>query len=160
MNLPFSIILLATRLQRTYAGLNVQIEPLRIDQSDLNNKRMLDLMAVKTEDGRMPLYLHVINRILRELRMKQQQMKGTFGYAEFKKKVMDSGMTPPQLAPLNQHLDTLESFMPMSQTEISADPKFKKSKVMAGNDWFIRVSRLRPLILPVLILPGREFNDR
>jgi hypothetical protein len=107
---------------------------------------MLDLMAVNTEDGRMPLYLHAINRILRELRMEQQQTNGTFDYAEFKKKVMDSGMTLPQLAPLNQRLDTLESFMPKSQTEISADPKFKKAKVMAGNDWTIRVSRLRPLI--------------
>ena len=101
---------------------------------------MLDLMAVNTEDGRMPLYLHAINRILRELGMEQQQTNGTFDYAEFKKKVMDSGMTPPQLAPLNQRLDTLESFMPKSQTEISTGPKAKKSKAMAGNDWAIRVS--------------------
>jgi hypothetical protein len=96
---------------------------------------MLDLMAVNTEDGPMPLYLHTINRILRQMRMEQQQTNETFNYAEFKKKVMDSAMTPAQLAPLNQRLDTLESFMPKSQTEISSDPKPKSWLAMIGPSW-------------------------
>jgi hypothetical protein len=33
---------------------------------------MLDFMAVNTEDGPIPLYLHAVNRVLREMRMEQQ----------------------------------------------------------------------------------------
>ncbi|KAH8592091.1 hypothetical protein B0O99DRAFT_518191 [Bisporella sp. PMI_857] len=127
-------------------GLNVTIEELRINQSDLTTQRMLDLMAVNTEDGHMPLYLHSVNRILREMRIIQQETGGTFNYLEFKKEVEACEMTPAQLAPLKQRLDTLESFMPKSQTQ--AMPKFpsaKKQKPMnraSGNDWTIEPGTL------------------
>jgi hypothetical protein len=52
---------------------NVRVEPLLLRQSDLNTKRILDLMAVKSDDGPMPLYLHTVYRILREMRMEQQR---------------------------------------------------------------------------------------
>jgi len=134
-----------TNPKRTYKGLNVTIEPLRINQSDLNTKRMLDLMAVNPASGPMPLYLHAINRILRELRIVQQQTNDSFNYLEFIKMVEDSPMTREQLAPLTQRLDTLESFMPKSQTErISvATPKKKRTvKPGSGNDWTIKAGTL------------------
>ncbi len=60
---------LTCSLQRIYSDLpNVEIEELRFNESDLNTKRMLDLMAVNSSHG-MPLYMSVINRILRELRI-------------------------------------------------------------------------------------------
>ncbi|KUJ12771.1 uncharacterized protein LY89DRAFT_592320, partial [Mollisia scopiformis] len=124
-------------IKRTYLGMNVQIEPLRINQSDLNTKRMLDLMAVSSDDGPMPLYLHAINRILREMRMVQQQTNGSFNYAEFKRLVADCNMTPGQLAPLTQRLDTLESFMPRSQTQVDNKEQARKKKNESGNDWTI-----------------------
>jgi hypothetical protein len=89
--------------------LNVTIERLQINQSSLNTKRMLDLMAVNQDDGSMPLYLHTITRILREMRLVQQETKASFNYADFKKRVMASTMSPAQQAPLNQRLETLES---------------------------------------------------
>ncbi len=144
-NIKVRVLCSPTNLQtikRTYLGMNVQIEPLRINQSDLNTKRMLDLMAVSQDDGPMPLYLHAINRILRDMRMVQQQTNGSFNYAEFKRLVGDTNMTPGQLAPLSQRLDTLESFMPKSQTDLGTkdQPKKKqKDESGSGNDWTIKV---------------------
>lgn len=99
-----------------YSGLNVQIEPLRINESDLNTKRMLDLMAVSQDDGAMPLYLHMVSRILRDMHIEQQETKTSFDYQSFKRRLMGTGMTSAQSGPLNQRLDTLESFMSKAQT--------------------------------------------
>lgn len=88
---------------------NITVQELRLNESDLNTKRMLDLMAVSA--GGMPLYLHVVNRILRELRVSQQRSGGTFSYSKFKQMLVSEGLTDMQLAPLKQRLDTLESFM-------------------------------------------------
>jgi hypothetical protein len=123
--------------------LKVEVEPLRINQSDLTTKRMLDLMAVSSENGPMPLYLHAINRILRELRIEQQETSGSFNYVKFKKRVMASDMSPAQLGPLNQRLDTLESFMPAWQTEMDEKKVVnmpKKITKLVGNDWSVKVS--------------------
>lgn len=127
-------------IKRTYANLNVTIEPLHINQTDLNTKRMLDLMAVSTEDGPMPLYLHSINRILRELRLEQQKKQTQFNYNDFKRKVTGIGLSLAQIAPLNQRLDTLESFMPKSQTIQNAwDMRIPSSKPQErGNEWLIK----------------------
>ncbi|KAH8586579.1 hypothetical protein B0O99DRAFT_656760 [Bisporella sp. PMI_857] len=119
---------------------NIHIEPLRIKQSDLNTKRMLDLMAVARDDGPMPLYIHTVKRILRDMRISEQEAGTSFDYSEFKRHVMDSGLTPAQLSPLTQRLDTLESFMSASQAAtLDSSPKTKgKGKVGAvehGNDW-------------------------
>lgn len=70
--------------KRTYQQLNVEIEPLQIDSSDLNMKRILDLMAIKPEEGSVPLYIHTVIRILREMRMSQQANGTRFDYETFK----------------------------------------------------------------------------
>jgi hypothetical protein len=68
--------------------------------------------------------------------MIQQQTNGTFNYAEFKRQVAATTMTPAQLVPLTQRLDTLESFMPKSQTE---ELPAKKPRDEGGNSWTIQV---------------------
>lgn len=73
---------------------------------------MFDLMAVHQDDGPMPLYLHAVSRILREMRLEQQATGGSFEYDKFKEKLEECEMTPMQLGPLNMRLDMLESFMP------------------------------------------------
>ncbi|KAK2629068.1 hypothetical protein QTJ16_002171 [Diplocarpon rosae] len=124
-------------MKRTYSPLkNVTVEALMINESHLNTKRMLDLMAVSQEE-RMPLYLHEITRILREMRVVQQIIGGSFKYATFKKEVEKSPMTDAQKAPLTQRLDTLESFMPKFQTA----PGVKK-KGAGGYDWSIKPGSL------------------
>lgn len=120
------------------------IQSLEIDESNLNTKRMLDLMAVNQDDGSMPLYLHKITQILKSLRLIQQQTDGPFNYAEFKAEVENSDLTPFQKTPLSQRLDSLESFMPKWQTEMNPRKKGRKGRV-GGNDWTVKVCELPSL---------------
>ncbi|PYI24949.1 hypothetical protein BP00DRAFT_441139 [Aspergillus indologenus CBS 114.80] len=96
----------------SYSRFDIDVAALQIDQSNLNTQRMLDLMAVGQENGPIPLYMHTVQRILREMRIVQQATNGEFDYQEFRRRVMVSGLTPAQLEPLKQRLDILESFMP------------------------------------------------
>lgn len=132
-------------IRNTYAHLpHVTVSPLQIRANDLNTQRMLDLMAAKPDDGPLPLYFHVIYRVLRELRLEQQEVEGKgFDYGEFKRRVLEGGLTPMQLSPLNQRLDTLESFMPREQVVGKGGELSKKQRkaaraagaASAGNEW-------------------------
>ncbi|KAK4188985.1 hypothetical protein QBC35DRAFT_381343 [Podospora australis] len=103
--------------QRIYQEFpNVVVEELRLGESDLNTKRMLELMAV-TAGGNLPLYLHVAQRVLRDLRIEQQKKDTGFNYTLFKENMMKEDLTDMQLAPLKQRLDTLESFMVEAQAK-------------------------------------------
>lgn len=88
---------------------------------------MLDLMAVG--EGSLPLYLHVIQRILRDMRIEQQRGGHIrpFNYTQFKRLIAKEDLTVAQMVPLNQRLDTLESFMVKKPP-----PGFPASK---GTDW-------------------------
>ncbi|GKZ95977.1 hypothetical protein AnigIFM59636_010214 [Aspergillus niger] len=84
-------------------------------KKDLNTERMMNLMAVSQGDGDIPLYMQTAKRILREMRVAQQETQAGFDYKSFKNKIIDSGLTPGQLEPLKQRLEMLESFMPQAQ---------------------------------------------
>lgn len=115
-------------ITRTYAQLPVTVEPLRIREQDLNTRRMVDLMAVKV-GGSMPLYMHMVNRILRELRIQQQKTAGAqFNYKAFRKMLDKEDMTDQQRTPLDQRLDNLESFMAMNR--------------QPGNNWVAKAGQL------------------
>lgn len=149
-------------IRRTYAGLpNVAIEPLSIREQDLTTKRMMDLMAVKKGET-MPLYMHVVNRILRELRLRQQQTGGSFDYRAFKQLLAREDLTESQRVPLSQRLETLESFMAPPQQETATPVKKKKAAGAAmakpaGNDWSPQAGQLTILDLscPCVGLPCR-----
>ncbi|KAL7795120.1 hypothetical protein V8C37DRAFT_44510 [Trichoderma ceciliae] len=123
------------QIKNIYSKLpNVHVEELRINQSDLNTKRMMDLMAVSSVQGGIPLYLHVVQRILRDLRIEQQISETTFNYHKFKQRLMGEALTPAQLQPLQQRLDTLESFMVKEQVVHVSNKKAMQSQGK-GNDW-------------------------
>lgn len=131
--------------------MNVQIESLRIDQSDLNTKRMLDLMAVSHDNGPMPLYLHTVNRVLREMCLEQQESGVAFNYNKFKLQIMAAALSPTQLGPLNQRLDMLESFMPDAQTRATQftygkSRANKKMVTTSGSNWTPVVCSFSPVI--------------
>lgn len=108
---------------------------LRINQSDLNTQRMLDLMAVSSiKGGSLPLYLHVVSRILRDMRVKQQTSDSEFDYVAFKGLVSLEDLKEGQMVPLQQRLETLESFMVPGQTSAS---KFSTST--QGISWALKV---------------------
>ncbi|KAM3557713.1 hypothetical protein MY1884_004371 [Beauveria asiatica] len=98
-------------IRKTYRGLDVEVYPLQLKDSDLNTKRMLDLMGSTKEDGSSPLYIHVVHKILREMRMNQQLTGELFNYPAFKTEISNADLTPAQLVPLFQRLAVLESFM-------------------------------------------------
>ncbi|GKZ50271.1 hypothetical protein AbraIFM66951_003267 [Aspergillus brasiliensis] len=102
-------------IKKTYSRFDIPVEPLYIDQRDLNTKRMMDLMAVSHGDGDVPLYIHTAKRILREMRAAQEETKSGFEYETFKDQITHSGLTPGQVEPLKQRLGMLESFMPKAQ---------------------------------------------
>lgn len=96
-------------------------------------------MAVSRGDGPMPLYLHAVNRILREMRIEQQEMGTGFSYAIFKDRIDETEMSPAQLSPLAQRLDTLESFMPNTQTGAKLPRQKGRPVRQYGNDWASKV---------------------
>ncbi|EWZ31212.1 hypothetical protein FOCG_08328 [Fusarium oxysporum f. sp. radicis-lycopersici 26381] len=120
-------------IKNIYACLpNVTVQELRFSQDDLNTKRMLNLMVASPGQGeKMPLYLHTVTRILRELRIKQQQRGGGFNYQEFKNAMKAANLTKQQSAPLHQRLETLESFM-VKQDAPAEGPKSKKGEGKAA----------------------------
>lgn len=75
---------------------------------------MLDLMAVSQDNGRMPHYLHAINRILRELRIEQQETSESFNYAKFKKRTMTSEMSSPTRStqPTSRYVGDFHAMLP------------------------------------------------
>lgn len=83
----------------------------------------------------MPLYMHTVKRILREMRILQQATNNGFDYPEFKKRVLNAGLIPTQLEPLKQRLETLESFMPQTQVAAPGKNKKKKSLQTGGSGW-------------------------
>ncbi|KAL2135021.1 hypothetical protein VTI74DRAFT_10058 [Chaetomium olivicolor] len=130
-------------LQRLYKKFpNIKIEELRLNESDLNTKRMLDLMAVTT-GGTLPLYLHVVQRILRDLRIEQQKSGKGFNYSAFKKSLAAENLSEMQLAPLKQRLETLESFMVESQaTAFNMFGRQKTTSTAKGTSWAPQNSHL------------------
>lgn len=115
---------------------------------------MLDLMAVSSiQGGGMPLYLHVVSRILREMRITQQQTDSAFDYKAFKAGIDRESLTEGQLVPLQQRLETLESFMVKSQTLMDKHSNRWKDKLKANTDsdiqgesWELHVSMQFTLI--------------
>src|SRR5438034_310153 len=106
---------------------------------------MLSLMAVNSNtDGSLPLYIHVLNRVLRDMRLEQQQSGAPFRYVDFRRRMDNEDLTPTQLAPFKQRLDTLESFMVKDQTQAEIyKPKENQNARSAqqGTNWSAKVRR-------------------
>ncbi|KAL8387017.1 hypothetical protein RB595_010220 [Gaeumannomyces hyphopodioides] len=142
-------------MEKVYAKIpGVTVRPLRLDESDLNTKRMMGLMGVDDSNG-MPLYLHVVQRILRDLRLEQQAFAADngcqslpFQYGRFKTKLRGEPLTPAQEAPLKQRLDTLESFLVSKQAHSQTSLTKASSNIRkvfrdgSGTDWTPQAGQL------------------
>ncbi|ATY66827.1 hypothetical protein A9K55_000744 [Cordyceps militaris] len=142
-------------IKRIYRQLpNVTVSDFKIHESQLNTKRMLDLMAMGSVAGdAWPLYMYTVTRILREMRLEQQALnEDGFNYGEFKRRLTDESLTGPQLGPLQQRLDALESFMVAghaTQTRLRSGQgkhartnTFVKGAKTADNTWTPTAGRL------------------
>lgn len=108
---------------------------------------MLDLMAFG--DGHQPLYMHVIQRILRDMRIEQQHTRSGFKYNDFVRNLENEKLMPDQMRPLQQRLDTLESFLVPEQTgpgsrvvlsNSQAQNHMNKKQNSKGTNWTPQVS--------------------
>ncbi|KAI0176905.1 hypothetical protein BJ166DRAFT_505652 [Pestalotiopsis sp. NC0098] len=121
-------------MKKIYGRLpNVTVEELRLKEQDLNTKRMLDLMAVGA--GTVPLYIHVIQRVLRDMRLQQQATGGSFNYTRFKQLIDAEDLTDQQRVPLDQRLDTLESFMVNSARSGRLRSSASQHSSSMGTEW-------------------------
>ncbi|KAI0973796.1 hypothetical protein F4678DRAFT_459282 [Xylaria arbuscula] len=113
---------------------HVTVEALRLDQADLNTKRMLELMAF---DRAQPLYAQVIQRILRDMRLSQQDNPGNFNYGAFIRKLDAEKLSADQKRGLGQRLDTLQSFMVPEQVQ-----RLAIGKGRLGTNWTPKAGEL------------------
>jgi hypothetical protein len=109
-----------TAMRKVYANTGATVTPLYLSTKDLNCTRMFSLMHV-TEDGKVPLYIQVVQQILRSMGNEK------FNYKDFKVKLTQKSteFTPQQKAPLNLRIQLLESILLECQS--------KKSGIASGS---------------------------
>ncbi|KAI1491438.1 hypothetical protein F5X96DRAFT_631653 [Biscogniauxia mediterranea] len=121
-----------SNVKNTYSSFkNITVEELRLDESDLNTKRMLDLMSF---DKNPPLYMHTVQRVLREMRIDQQKTGTAFKYQDFIKALDTAKMDGSQSGALRQRLENLETFMLPEQVKQKkgSQPQPQKKKKKKG----------------------------
>lgn len=93
---------------------NMEVQKLEFRDEHLNIERMNRLMALSdtASDGGIPLYVWVINKILREMNKASQESKGKpFTFSTFEAKIEKEEFVANQKNMLKLRLDILKSFM-------------------------------------------------
>ncbi|KAK5711497.1 hypothetical protein LTR17_018372 [Elasticomyces elasticus] len=109
--------------QRNYQAATNNLENLTVERfllppSELSIERMHKLMAFSERSDAVPLYMEVIQRILRQMAVSGQG-RG-FNYGEFLQLLDQAGLSTEQQRPMRLRLDLLHSFMrwPPSKTDL------------------------------------------
>ncbi|TKA23312.1 hypothetical protein B0A54_18005 [Friedmanniomyces endolithicus] len=97
---------------------NLTVEKFLLPPSELSIERMHKLMAFSERSDAVPLYMEVIQRILRQMAVSGQG-RG-FNYGEFLQLLDQAGLSTEQQRPMRLRLDLLHSFMrwPPSKTDL------------------------------------------
>ena len=108
-NIPINVLVSPSNIKpmrKVYAETGATVIPLYISTKDLNCPRMFSLMHV-TEDEKVPLYIQVVQQILRSMGNEE------FNYKAFKRYLTEksSEFTAQQQAPLNLRIQLLESIL-------------------------------------------------
>lgn len=108
-NIPIKVLVSPSNLKamrKVYADTGATVIPFYLSTKDLNCTRMFSLMHV-SEDGKVPLYIQVVQQILRDMGNDE------FNYKHFKQALNDKGseFSPQQAAPLNLRIQLLESIL-------------------------------------------------
>jgi len=121
------------RMRKAYAKLNrgamLTVEPLYLLPRHLNTERIKRLMAVGN-GKEMPLYMHTIVKILRDMAMASSG-EAHFNWTEFRAALDREDLAVGQALPLLLRLDLVESFMkrqPPSQKSQSTKAQPQKGK--------------------------------
>jgi len=113
--IPINVLVSPSNLaamRKVYADTGATVSPFYLSTKDLNCTRMFSLMHV-TEDGKVPLYIQVVQQILRSMGNEN------FSYKLFKRNLAlkESEFSPQQKGPLNLRIDLLESILLECQTK-------------------------------------------
>ncbi|EJD43832.1 hypothetical protein AURDEDRAFT_185401 [Auricularia subglabra TFB-10046 SS5] len=101
--------------RRAYAGLrNVDVRPLYLAESELTAPRMLALMGWSDDSERMPLYLHTVMQIVRDIGCED------FSYAEFREQLKKQKFDVKQQMMLNHRMRLLDSFLSTTAESITS----------------------------------------
>ncbi|GIZ39055.1 hypothetical protein CKM354_000244700 [Cercospora kikuchii] len=87
-----------------------KVRPLLLRSSDLSVDRMNKLMALAEKEGPPPLYMEVIQRILRRMAIENTSSTG-FDYKRFRGLLEKETLSKDQWLPLNLRFSLLESFL-------------------------------------------------
>lgn len=104
-----------------------QVRALEFHEDHLNVGNMKTLMAVDADVANPPLYLAVLDKILRDM-AKEHGGRPGFNYAEFKKRLYEAGFTAQQLGPLELRLQLLEEFLDQSKAASGNKSVFDNGK--------------------------------
>ncbi|KAM3415888.1 hypothetical protein BST61_g9390 [Cercospora zeina] len=90
-----------------------KVRPLLLRSSDLSVDRMNKLMALAEKEGPPPLYMEIIQRILRRMAIETTTTASNngFDYKRFRSLLDKEVLSREQLAPMNLRFSLLESFM-------------------------------------------------
>lgn len=105
-------------LRQSYGQIpGVRVYPFKLRPRDLNVSSMLTLMSVD-QTSSQPLYVGTITKILRDMASASAK---DFDYRRFKRLLSEANLTKGALAPLEQRLDLLESFLNLNDSAPSWD---------------------------------------
>jgi len=91
-----------------------KVRPLLLREKQLNAGNMKTLMSIQEDSGHPPLYLAVLDGILRDMARERDGRPG-FDYQQFKTQLFSQGFTDMQLVPLKLRLQLLEEFLDSSE---------------------------------------------
>ena len=118
------------KLQDAYSRLpgaaeNLEMVPLTLSDKHLSVERMLRLMAFSETEGSVPLYMEVIQRILRQMAIAEID----FTMATFEKYLNQENFAPGQRAMMDMRLNLLRSFLVPKQSK-------KRQRFVESDDLF------------------------
>ena len=95
------------------------VRPLLLQDGQINIGNMRTLMNLDSQDGKVPLYMAVVNKILKEMAIARKGAPG-INYPKFQSKLKKAKLNPTQSEHLEMRLQLLESFL-----HRAAIPEFK-----------------------------------
>lgn len=110
-------------------GRKVVVEPLILKQEYLNVERVMTFMAATDSGEGLPLYMHSVLRVLREMALEPDAKPG-IDYRDFRMRVEMLDLSPGQKIPLGLRLDLLQEFI-----EEKIIKRGNKTHGKKGNDW-------------------------
>lgn len=110
-------------------GCKVVVEPLILKQEYLNVDRLKTFMATDSGEGGLPLYMHSVLRVLREMAVEPNAKPG-IDYWAFRTRVERLDLSLGQKIPLGLRLDLLQEFIEEETKTKGVNRQRKK-----GNDW-------------------------